>query len=235
MPSTSQIQWTSLTKSVAQNGKPRLACVDVQHPPSETPVDVLPWTCRSEGKRRSRQTGRQSNPHKRSASWKVWSVEELETLPAGTKPRIPHPWWPTGERHGNGKHSMMITERMRESSHTNVVTVLTAAVGTFKFGEMVWSTYGHSACIALYIILNWTERNWRSGRNWKDRPDHDHNQRSAEPIFMTPLQPAEFVFNPYSAYVTMLHLPSFLPMSHLCAQIRGLFCKNRQWKKYKDT
>ena len=171
------------------------------------------------------------HPHKRSATWKVLSVEELETLPVGTKPWTPHPWQPIGERRGKRKHSMMIIERMRESSHTNVVSILTPAVGTFKFGEMV----GHSECIALYIILNWTERNWRSGRNWKDRPDHHHNQRSSDPILMTPLPPAEFVFNPYSAYVTMLRPPSFLPMSHLRAQIRGLFCKNRQWKKYNNT
>ena len=29
--------------------KPRLACVSGRHPHSETPVGVLPWTCRSEG------------------------------------------------------------------------------------------------------------------------------------------------------------------------------------------
>ena len=121
----------------------------------------IPWTYQSEGKWLSRETGGQSNPRKRSATWKVLNVEKLETLPVGTKPRTPHPWQPTGERRGKRKHSMMITERMRESSHTNVATILTPAVGTFKFGEMV----GYSECIALYIILNWTERNWRSGRN----------------------------------------------------------------------
>ena len=29
----------------------------------------------------SRKTGGQSNPHKWLASWKIWSVEKLETLP----------------------------------------------------------------------------------------------------------------------------------------------------------
>ena len=42
------------TKSEKWNGKPRLECVDGRHPPSKTPVGVLPWTCRSEGKRPSR-------------------------------------------------------------------------------------------------------------------------------------------------------------------------------------
>jgi len=41
--------------------------------------------------------------------------------------------------------------------------------------------------------------------------------------------------NPYDAYVTIPCPPSFPRMSHLCAQIRGLGCKNRKWKKYNNT
>ena len=37
------------TKSEKWNGKPRVVCVDNRHPPSKTPVGVLPWTRRSEG------------------------------------------------------------------------------------------------------------------------------------------------------------------------------------------
>ena len=37
-------------KSEKWNGKPRLECVNSWHPPSKTPVDILPWTCQSEGK-----------------------------------------------------------------------------------------------------------------------------------------------------------------------------------------
>ena len=77
------------TKSEKWNGKPRLDCVDGRHPPSKTPVGILPWTCRSEGKRPSRQTGGQSNPHKWLASRKIWSVGKLET---------PHQWSPGEER-----------------------------------------------------------------------------------------------------------------------------------------
>ena len=45
--------------------------------------DILPWTCRSQGKWRSKQTGGQSNHHKWLASRrKIWSVEKLETLPS---------------------------------------------------------------------------------------------------------------------------------------------------------
>ena len=32
------------------NGKPGLKCVNCRHPLLKTPVGVLPWTCRSEGK-----------------------------------------------------------------------------------------------------------------------------------------------------------------------------------------
>ena len=59
-------------------------------PPSKIPVGVVPWTCRSEGKRPSRLTGEQSNPHNWLASQKILSVEKLETIPAGTKPRTSH-------------------------------------------------------------------------------------------------------------------------------------------------
>ena len=80
------------------------------HPPSKTSVRVLPWTCRCEGKRPSRQTGGQSNPHKWLAFRKIWSVEKLETLPAGTKPRTSHHRSPGGERRGK-----IFLERTRES------------------------------------------------------------------------------------------------------------------------
>ena len=42
------------TRSEKWNGKRRLECVDGRHPPLKTPVGVLHWSCRSEGKWRSR-------------------------------------------------------------------------------------------------------------------------------------------------------------------------------------
>ena len=47
-------------------------------------------------------------------SWKMWSIEELETLPVGTKPRPPHHRSP-GERHGKRKCLTTFLERMRQS------------------------------------------------------------------------------------------------------------------------
>ena len=42
-------------------------------------------------------------PHKWLASRKTWNVEELESLPAGTKPRTSHHRSPGGERRGKTK------------------------------------------------------------------------------------------------------------------------------------
>ena len=53
---SSQIQWACYKR---WNGKPTLECVDGQRPPLKTPVGVLPWTCRSEGKWPRRSSGRQ--------------------------------------------------------------------------------------------------------------------------------------------------------------------------------
>ena len=48
------------------------------------------------------------------ASLKTYSVEELETLHAGTKPRAPHHWSPGGQMHRKRKHSRVFLERMKK-------------------------------------------------------------------------------------------------------------------------
>ena len=54
----------------------------------------------------------------------ISSVEELETLPAGKKPRIPHHRSPGGERHKKRNHSMMFLERaIKGRRQTNTGTV----------------------------------------------------------------------------------------------------------------
>ena len=45
------------------------------------------------------------------------SVEELETLSAGTKPRVSHHRLPGRERHGKRKGSMIFLERMTAGHH----------------------------------------------------------------------------------------------------------------------
>ena len=53
------------------------------------------------GNDRAGRPARKSNPHKWLASWN--SVEELETLTAGTKPRTSRHRSPGGERRGERK------------------------------------------------------------------------------------------------------------------------------------
>ena len=66
---------------------------------SKPPVGVL---LRHSGVNRAEQTdlAGKSNPHKWLVSRKIGSVEELETLAAGTKPRTLHHRSPGGERRG---------------------------------------------------------------------------------------------------------------------------------------
>ena len=90
------------TKGGKWNGKLRLVCVNLQHPPLKTPVDVLLWIYQSQGKWPSRQTDGQSNHQKWLVS-QVLSVEELEMISAGTRPRTLHHGSPGGKRHGKRK------------------------------------------------------------------------------------------------------------------------------------
>ena len=95
-----RFQWVCLNRQASEkwNGKPRLECVGGRHPPSKTPVGLLPWTCRSEGKWPSLNDWRARQSLKWLASRKIWCIEELETLHAGTKPRTSHHRSPGGER-----------------------------------------------------------------------------------------------------------------------------------------
>ena len=47
------------------------ACVNLRHPPSKTPANVLLWACRSQGKSLRKQTGGQSSHHEWLASQKI--------------------------------------------------------------------------------------------------------------------------------------------------------------------
>ena len=55
-----------------------------------------------------------SQVHKWLTSRKIWSVEELETLTARTKPRTSHHRLPGGERRGKRKRYTIFLERTRE-------------------------------------------------------------------------------------------------------------------------
>ena len=74
-------------------------------------MDMLEW------REMTKEIGRQSNPHKWLASWKICSAEELETLPVGTKPRTSHHRSPGGEGCGKKKHETIFLERTRKGHH----------------------------------------------------------------------------------------------------------------------
>ena len=122
------------TKSEKWNGKPRLDCVDGRHPPKNTPVGVLSWTCRSEGKRPSRQTGGQSNPHKWLASRKI-CTEVLRSLRHHT---IDHLEKRGFERGSTRRSSLELFQRQRWGN----------------FRETWWSAYGLFQAHRYHIELN---------------------------------------------------------------------------------
>ena len=74
-------------------GPSRYEMVNVRHPPSKTTVDVLSWTWQGRGERPRRGTGGTATitiDYRLQKQKQIWSVEKLETLPAGTKTRTQH-------------------------------------------------------------------------------------------------------------------------------------------------
>ena len=94
------------------------------------------------GKLPSRQTGGQSNPLKWLASRKIWSVEKLETLPAGTKPRTWHHWsQERGVERESARRSSMKGRERAIVNKTNTGTVSKATLGKLlRDGvERIWA------------------------------------------------------------------------------------------------
>ena len=75
--------------------------------------------------------GRQSNHHRWLASQKISSVEELETLPAGTKPRTSHHRSPEerGVERGSDQRSYLRGRERAIVNQTNIATVSKATLG----------------------------------------------------------------------------------------------------------
>ena len=107
----------------------------------------------------SRYTGGQSNPHKWLASRKIWSVEELETLPAGTKPRTSHHRSPGGERRGKRKRYTIFLKR-RSDGHRQSDEHCDCFKG--NVGETSERLGGAHMFFSSASIpsLNWTDLNW---------------------------------------------------------------------------
>ena len=149
-----QIQWARYKK---WNGKPRLECVDGQHPPLKSPVVVLPWTCRGEGKRPSRQTGKATlinglllgrSEVLRSLRHYLWAqsqghhtIDHLEKR--GTErgnPRRCFSW-----KDKRGPSSIRWTSKPFQRQRWG------------NFWETGWSTHGHFRVHRYHPEPNWTE------------------------------------------------------------------------------
>ena len=57
---------------------------------------------------------RAKQPSQVDVSWTIWSVEELETLPVGTKPRTSHHRSPGWEKPGKSKRQMIFLGKTRD-------------------------------------------------------------------------------------------------------------------------
>ena len=92
-------------RSEKWNGRPRLACVNVQHPLSKTEVlwALALFTPRVKGNGRADRLAIKATAASGSCLGRLQSVEELETPPARTEPRTSHHRSPGGERRGMKK------------------------------------------------------------------------------------------------------------------------------------
>ena len=96
------------------------------------------------------------------ASRKILSVEELETLPAGTKPRTLHHWSPGGERRGKRKPQIIFFDRTREGycqpdKHWNRFK---GNIGQTSERQGGVHSYGLFRAHRYHLELNWTELIW---------------------------------------------------------------------------
>ena len=103
------------------------------------------------------KTGGQGNPHKWLASRKIWSVEKLEALPAGTKPRTWHHRSPGGERRWK-RHPRRSSLKGRERaivSQTSDEHWNRFKGNVRETSETEWSAYGLFRAHRYHLELNW--------------------------------------------------------------------------------
>ena len=108
------------------------------------------------------------------ASQKIWSVEKLETLPTGTKPRALHHWRlkERGVERGSTAWSSLKGWERATVNQTNSGTVSKATLGKLLRGRMDFSK-----CIDT--ILNWTHM--RTHTHTQYTCTHTHTQCIATP------------------------------------------------------
>ena len=103
-------------------------------------------------------SGEQSNHHKWLASQTIWGVEELETIPVGTKLRTSQHWSPGGERWKKRKHLTMFFERTRKGCHQSDKHWNSFKDNRGETSEMEWSAHGLFWAQRYHLELNRTEQ-----------------------------------------------------------------------------
>ena len=128
------------------NGKLRLVCVNARQSVIHLQRFMqMYWTCWW------------SNSHKWLPLWKALSVEELETLPVGTKPRTSQHWLP-GSKGMERVSTQQSAERMRKGYHQ-----ADRHWNCFKgnVGEMSYRWSGMRKGFTKHIVPFWIELNCR--------------------------------------------------------------------------
>ena len=136
------------------NGKLRLACVSARQSVIHLQRFMqMYWTCWW------------SNSHKWLPLWKALSIEELETLPVGTKPRTSQHWLPGGERRGKSKHSTICwkdEKRLSSSRHwgawdISIEELETLSVGTKPRTSQHWLPGGERRGKSKHSTICWKD------------------------------------------------------------------------------
>ena len=142
----------------------RLACVTVRHP---LDLHQQLWIYMPEWRELAGETDwREKQPyHKRLAFRKIWNIEEIEILPAGTKQRTSHHRSPRGERVERALRSTVFFEQSwKDKTGPSSTTRTVEPFQRQRRGnswEMGWSAYGLSGTHRYHLELNWIIITWR--------------------------------------------------------------------------
>ena len=164
---------------------------------------------------------------------KIWSADELETLPAGTKPMATHLWSPGGERGANMKCSRWSTQWSSiKAWERAIVNQIVWKVTLEKFLRDGWGRVQMVFSVHIDIILKWTE--WNPGSQVVKVMSAVPTQRE---VIWTSGKTVRFdfikkvsVFSPFQFQFLLSHLGTscqkFTPAWHLC--VKGLLIEKYQ-------
>ena len=161
---------------------------------------------------------------------KIWSADELETLPAGTKPMATHLWSPGGERVAKMKCSRWSTQRSSiKAWERAIVNHSFRKVTLEKFLRDEWGRVHMVFSVHIDIILNWTE--WNPGSQVVKvmsavPPQREVIWASGKTVRFNFIKKVS-VFSPFQFQFRLCHLGTscqkFTPAWHLC--VKGLLKK----------